>query len=124
MPSNATSSTSCFQPIVSMGHSEVLGFEALVRWAHPSLGVLLPKLFIPVAEESDLIGEIGSWVLEDALRQLVTCRAVPGFAHLTVAVNLSALQLRDELLVQRVAAPSTPTVSRARRSRSSSPSPR
>jgi diguanylate cyclase (GGDEF)-like protein len=91
-----------FQPIVSMGHSEVLGFEALVRWAHPSLGVLLPKLFIPVAEESDLIGEIGSWVLEDALRQLVTCRAVPGFAHLTVAVNLSALQLRDELLVQRV----------------------
>lgn len=91
-----------FQPIVSMNHNEVYGFEALVRWAHPSLGVLLPKRFIPIAEESDLISEIGSWVLEDALRQLVTCRAVAGFGHLTVAVNLSALQLRDELLVQRV----------------------
>jgi EAL domain-containing protein (putative c-di-GMP-specific phosphodiesterase class I) len=64
--------------------------------------VLLPKRFIPIAEESDLISEIGSWVLEDALRQLVTCRAVAGFGHLTVSVNLSALQLRDELLVQRV----------------------
>jgi diguanylate cyclase (GGDEF)-like protein len=91
-----------FQPIVSMNHNEVYGFEALVRWAHPSLGVLLPKRFIPIAEESDLISEIGSWVLEDALRQLVTCRAVAGFGHLTVSVNLSALQLRDELLVQRV----------------------
>jgi len=91
-----------FQPIVKMGHSEVLGFEALVRWAHPTLGVLLPRRFIPLAEETDQICEIGSWVLDDALRQLVVCRAVPGFAHLTVAVNLSALQLRDELLVQRV----------------------
>jgi diguanylate cyclase (GGDEF)-like protein len=91
-----------FQPIVRMGHNEVLGFEALVRWAHPTLGVLLPKRFIPIAEESDLIGEIGSWVLDDALRQLVVCRAIPGFGHLTAAVNLSALQLQDELLVQRV----------------------
>jgi len=48
------------------------------------------------------IGEIGSWVLDDALRQLVVCRAIPGFGHLTAAVNLSALQLQDELLVQRV----------------------
>jgi EAL domain-containing protein (putative c-di-GMP-specific phosphodiesterase class I) len=91
-----------FQPIVKMGQSEVLGFEALVRWAHPTLGVLLPRRFIPLAEETDQICEIGSWVLDDALRHLVVCRAVPGFAHLTVAVNFSALQLRDELLVQRV----------------------
>ncbi|MGD0743073.1 MAG: EAL domain-containing protein [Acidimicrobiales bacterium] len=91
-----------FQPIVKMGHNEVLGFEALVRWAHPTIGVLLPKRFIPLAEESDLIGEIGSWVLDDALRELAVCRALPGFGHLTVAVNLSALQLQDELLVQRV----------------------
>jgi diguanylate cyclase (GGDEF)-like protein len=91
-----------FQPIVKMGCSEVCGFEALVRWAHPTLGVLPPKLFISIAEESDLIGEIGSWVLDDALRQLVVCRAVPGCEHLTVAVNLSALQLRDKLLVQHV----------------------
>jgi diguanylate cyclase (GGDEF)-like protein len=91
-----------FQPIVKMGHREVLGFEALVRWAHPTLGVLLPRRFIPLAEETDQICEIGSWVLDDALRQLVDCRAVPGFAHLTVAVNLSAIQLRDELLVQRI----------------------
>ncbi|HXZ82253.1 MAG TPA: bifunctional diguanylate cyclase/phosphodiesterase [Acidimicrobiales bacterium] len=91
-----------FQPIVRMNRNEVLGFEALVRWAHPNLGVLLPKRFVPLAEENDLICEIGSWVLDDALRQLTVCRAVPGLEHLTVAVNLSALQLKDELLVQRV----------------------
>ncbi len=91
-----------FQPIVKMGHNEVVGFEALVRWAHPSLGVLLPKRFIPLAEENDLIGGIGSWALDDALRQLVVCRSVPGLGHLGVSVNLSAHQLRDELLVQRV----------------------
>jgi diguanylate cyclase (GGDEF)-like protein len=91
-----------FQPVVKIGHNEVLGFEALVRWSHPTLGVLPPKQFIPLAEEEDLIDEIGAWVLDDALRQLVICRAVPGFDHLTVAVNLSALQLRDKQLVQRV----------------------
>ena len=85
-----------FQPVVKIGHNEVLGFEALVRWSHPTLGVLPPKQFIPLAEEEDLIDEIGAWVLDDALRQLVICRAVPGFDHLTVAVNLSALQLRDK----------------------------
>jgi diguanylate cyclase (GGDEF)-like protein len=92
-----------FQPIVKMGGNEVLGFEALVRWAHPTYGVLLPKRFIPFAEDSELIGEIGSWVLDDSLRQLVTCRALPGCENLTVAVNLSAIQLKDELLPQRVA---------------------
>jgi EAL domain-containing protein (putative c-di-GMP-specific phosphodiesterase class I) len=76
--------------------------EALVRWSHPTLGVLLPYRFIHLAEETDLIGEIGSWVLNEALRQLVICRTMPGMAQLTVSVNLSVNQLRDGLLVQRV----------------------
>src|SRR5579863_5620772 len=91
-----------FQPIVTLGRPDVTGFEALVRWAHPRLGVVPPLRFIPVAEESDLIGEIGSWVLNDALRQVAIVRSTPGLENLTVAANLSAVQLRDELLVQRV----------------------
>ena len=91
-----------YQPIVTMTDHEVIGMEALVRWAHPTLGVLLPARFIPLAEESDLISEIGSWVLGEALRELAVCRAQPGLGNLTMAVNLSAIQLHDELLVQRV----------------------
>jgi EAL domain-containing protein (putative c-di-GMP-specific phosphodiesterase class I) len=62
----------------------------------------LPLRFIPLAEESDLICEIGTWVLGEALRQLAICRAQPGLENLTIAVNVSAIQLHDELLVQRV----------------------
>jgi len=91
-----------YQPIVTMTEHEVVGMEALVRWAHPTLGVLLPARFIPLAEESDLISEIGSWVLGEALSQIAIVRAQPGLENLTVAVNLSAIQLHDELLVQRV----------------------
>jgi diguanylate cyclase (GGDEF)-like protein len=91
-----------YQPIVAMTDHQVLGMEALVRWSHPTLGVLLPYRFIHLAEETDLIGEIGSWVLNEALRQLVICRTMPGMGQLTVSVNLSVNQLRDGLLVQRV----------------------
>jgi EAL domain-containing protein (putative c-di-GMP-specific phosphodiesterase class I) len=91
-----------FQPIVSMDDHEPLGMEALIRWAHPTLGVLLPMRFIRLAEEIDLIGEIGLWVLDEALNQLVVCRRVEGMENLTVSVNLSPFQLRDELLVPRI----------------------
>lgn len=91
-----------FQPIVAMSDHQVLGMEALVRWSHPTLGVLLPDRFIPLAEETELINEIGTWVLNEALRQLAICRKMPGMSHLTVSVNLSVNQLRDGLLVQRV----------------------
>ena len=91
-----------YQPVLSLERGVVLGFEALIRWAHPTLGVILPSRFIPLAEESDLIIDIGGWVLEEALRQLAICRAELGTEKLTMAVNVSAAQLRDEHLVERV----------------------
>jgi EAL domain-containing protein (putative c-di-GMP-specific phosphodiesterase class I) len=91
-----------YQPIVAMNDHQVLGMEALVRWSHPTLGVLLPYRFIHLAEETELINEIGTWVLNEALRQLALCRKMAGMGHLTVSVNLSVNQLQDGLLVQRV----------------------
>ncbi|HWD24280.1 MAG TPA: EAL domain-containing protein, partial [Acidimicrobiales bacterium] len=91
-----------YQPIVEVADHRPIGIEALIRWAHPELGVLDPSKFIHLAEESGLIGEIGNWVLNEALRQLVICRSVPGMENLTVSVNVSTRQLQDDLLVQRI----------------------
>ena len=91
-----------FQPIVSTATGSIVSVEALVRWLHPTLGVIMPTRFIPLAEESDLNVDIGTWVLDEALRQVAICRATPGLEDLNVAVNLSAVQLRDELLVAHV----------------------
>ncbi|MCU1495089.1 MAG: hypothetical protein JWO62_2853 [Acidimicrobiaceae bacterium] len=91
-----------FQPIVSTTTGSIVGVEALVRWLHPTLGVIMPTRFIPLAEETDLIIEIGAWVLDEALRQVAFCRTIPGLEHLKVSVNLSAVQLRDENLVEHV----------------------
>src|SRR5262249_55173593 len=68
----------------------IAGFEALVRWRHPTRGLVLPAAFIPVAEESGLIFEIGAWVLREACRE-----AASWPTRLQIAVNLSALQLRQ-----------------------------
>jgi EAL domain-containing protein (putative c-di-GMP-specific phosphodiesterase class I) len=73
-----------------------------VRWDHPLHGVLLPEQFIPLAEETDAMLEIGTWVLEEALTQLGRFRKTLGMEQMTVSVNLSWLQLRDQLLLQRV----------------------
>jgi len=94
-----------YQPILRLPHGPVEGVEALVRWAHPTLGVIAPAKFIPLAEENGLIAEIGTWVMEEALRQLSVWRHHgPHMRDLHVAVNLSAAQLHDEHLVERVAA--------------------
>ena len=58
-----------YQPIVDLDTGAVVGFEALARWRHPSMGMLLPDLFIPVAEETALVGEIDQWMLAEACRQ-------------------------------------------------------
>jgi diguanylate cyclase (GGDEF)-like protein len=92
-----------YQPIVRIPHGPIEGMEALVRWAHPTLGVIPPLKFIPLAEESGLILGIGEWVLEEALRQLAAWRhQATGFENLYVSVNLSASQLHDDQLVARV----------------------
>ena len=82
-----------FQPQVAAGDGRVLGCEALVRWQHPELGLLLPGQFIGVAEESGLILSLGEWVLEAACRQQVAWAAEG--RDLLMAINISALQFRQ-----------------------------
>ena len=78
------------------------GVEALVRWEHPERGLLLPDLFIPLAEDSGLIRHIGRWVLHTACAQALAL-AGRGIGPIRVAVNLSPRQFSDERLVHRVA---------------------
>src|SRR4029453_17070692 len=77
-----------------------VGVEALVRWAHPTRGLIPPLTFIPVAEEIGMIGAIGRWVLREACRALAGWRGMA--PDLVLNVNLSALQLRDDRLAIHV----------------------
>jgi diguanylate cyclase (GGDEF)-like protein len=86
-----------YQPVINIRSEEVIGFEALLRWRHPERGLVLPSEFIPIAEEKGLILELGEWVLRRACRDAV---GWPG--ELSVAVNLSPLQLRSRKLVRTV----------------------
>ncbi|MFT4286183.1 EAL domain-containing protein [Nocardioides sp.] len=86
-----------YQPKVSLLTGEVTGCEALLRWHHPQLGSVPPSEFIPVAEDSGLIVPIGDWVLHTACLQAVAWQA-EGLAPVPVAVNLSARQLRQDLV--------------------------
>jgi len=97
-----------FQPLVSLRERRIIGFESLVRWQHPDRGLLPPAEFIPVAEESDLILEVGEWVLREACRQMAEWqeRLAPE-PPLTIGVNVSARQMSDPgfaELVRRVLA--------------------
>jgi len=92
-----------YQPVVKLPGGEIEGFEALLRWAHPTRGQIPPVAFIPVAEDTGLIVPIGAWVIREACRQLGRWRkTLPNGRQLTMAVNLSARQLRDPDLVQTV----------------------
>jgi len=92
-----------YQPQVDQqGH--LLGVEALVRWLHPVRGMVSPAQFIPLAEERGLILPLGQWVLETACRQLSVWATQPHMAHLTLAVNVSALQFHQENFVRDVLA--------------------
>ncbi|RIK08823.1 MAG: hypothetical protein DCC49_08315 [Acidobacteria bacterium] len=83
-----------YQPVVNLREQKIMGAEALVRWVHPDKGVIPPLDFIPIAEETGLIVQIGRYVLEESLRQLYEWRGqgvvTKGFE---IAVNLSAVQL-------------------------------
>lgn len=90
-----------YQPqLVDDGH--LIGAEALVRWNHPQRGVVSPADFIPLAEETGLILPLGQFVLDAACHQLVTWAGQPGFAELSIAVNVSARQLRQEDFVSKM----------------------
>jgi EAL domain-containing protein (putative c-di-GMP-specific phosphodiesterase class I) len=74
---------------------KIAGFEALIRWQHPELGVIPPERFIPVAENNGLILAIGEWVLRTACEQ-ARCWQDCGLVPVPVAVNVSAVQFRQE----------------------------
>ncbi len=82
-----------YQPVVDAKSEQVVGFEALVRWHHPTKGLISPAVFIPIAEEIGLIGRIGDWVIRAACEE-----AVKWPDHLKVAVNLSPLQFASTSL--------------------------
>ena len=82
----------------------VIGAEALVRWAHPTGGLVQPNDFIAIAEETELIVPLGHWVLQTACFQLQRWSLQPRMAHLSIAVNVSACQFRADGFVQSVAA--------------------
>ena len=85
-----------YQPIVSLKRGNLKGFEALVRWQHPTQGMIPPDRFIAIAEETGLIIPLGQWVLRSVCEQLkIWHDRYPNSQSLTVSVNLSALQLRD-----------------------------
>jgi len=90
-----------YQPQVDMRNGAVIGCEALVRWQHPEKGLIPPFEFIALAEEIGLIHEIGSWVVEEACRQIGTWQS-EGYPELKVAVNVSPHQLQNRHLAQEI----------------------
>jgi EAL domain-containing protein (putative c-di-GMP-specific phosphodiesterase class I) len=88
-----------YQPLVSLETESILGFEALIRWEHPTRGFVSPAEFIPVAEEAGLITELGAWILDTACAQ-----ATLWPDDITVAVNISPLQFNSGHLPLTVAA--------------------
>jgi EAL domain-containing protein (putative c-di-GMP-specific phosphodiesterase class I) len=93
-----------YQPVFDLQTDRVVGFEALLRWHHPALGLLSPDRFIPLAEENGQIVPIGRWVLLEACRTAVRWQEVhPAEPPLSMAVNVSARQLAADELVRHVA---------------------
>ena len=92
-----------YQPIVRLADREIVGVEALVRWNHPTRGLVPPLDFIPTAESTGLIVPLGRWVLDEALRQASEWQRLLG-RPLPMNVNISAVQLEDPAIVRDVGA--------------------
>jgi diguanylate cyclase (GGDEF)-like protein len=90
-----------YQPVVNLADGEIHGFEALLRWQHPALGLVPPAEFVPVAEATGLIVPIGPWVLRTACEQVRAWQETSG-RPLSVAVNLSARQFEQADLTQQI----------------------
>ncbi|EIJ42900.1 PAS domain S-box/diguanylate cyclase (GGDEF) domain-containing protein [Beggiatoa alba B18LD] len=91
----------CYQPLLETNTKNIMGVEALIRWQHPSFGMISPAEFIPLAEESGLIIPIGEWVLETACRQSHHWQQ-QGFTPLLMSVNLSVRQFNQPDLIDRI----------------------
>lgn len=92
-----------YQPIVSLTHGEIVGFEALVRWNHPQRGLVSPAEFIPIAEQTGLITSMSWWIFQGACSQLREWQLrFPSYRNLTMSINLSGKQLEQLGMVERV----------------------
>jgi diguanylate cyclase (GGDEF)-like protein len=94
-----------YQPIFSLSDGRITGFEALVRWEHPTKGLIQPGDFIPLAEDSGLIVPIGRWVLQESCRQMRQWQLeYPNAEQMSVSVNLSGRQFQDPELMEDIEA--------------------
>jgi diguanylate cyclase (GGDEF)-like protein/PAS domain S-box-containing protein len=91
-----------YQPVVSLD-ARIVALEALARWTHPTRGSVSPGDFIPIAESTGLIVEMGAWILDQACRDIARWRQIPGREQFTVAVNLSGRQLAEADLPRLIA---------------------
>ena len=91
-----------YQPIFSIANKELYGFESLLRWKHPEQDFISPVTFIPLAEETGLIHDLGWWVLEESCRQLQSWQKRFEKSSLVINVNLSPLQLRQVNCLQYI----------------------
>ena len=91
-----------YQPIVSLVHGQLTGFEALIRWQHPDRGLVSPAEFIPIAEETGLIMPLGQWILQKACQQLQQWKSQFPSIKLTVSVNLSGKQFAQAELLSYI----------------------
>ena len=93
-----------YQPIIDLSTEKLVGFEALIRWQHPSGKLVFPDQFIPIAEENGLIVEIGNWVLQNALSQLRAWeqKLAKDLSKLEISINISGKQLYSQSLIQKI----------------------
>ena len=95
-----------YQPIISLDNNNLVGFEALIRWQHPQKGSISPIEFIPLAEDTGLILEIGGWLLKEACQQLQIWREQFAFApeinSLEMSINLASRQLQEPQFIQQL----------------------
>lgn len=85
----------CYQPQIDLQRGRMIGVEALLRWQHPALGYISPVTFIPIAEETGLIIQIGEWVLREAIQQHIHW-IEQGLPSLRMAINISAVQFQHD----------------------------
>lgn len=93
----------CYQPIFSLISSNLVGFEALVRWKHPQNGLIAPSKFIPIAEETGLIIPLSEWILTEACRQMKTWQEhFQNAASLRMSINISGRQIKQSNCVEKI----------------------
>ncbi len=90
-----------YQPRFNLEDNQLIGVEALIRWRHTERGIIMPKEFINIAEETGVILEIGDWVFTETCRQIQNW-LVSGLKPKKVAINLSAIEFKDPLLINRI----------------------